>query len=206
MTHENDTCVLTDHEGTFLSLVLRIGPTTAYQVSKIYADSPVSNFNTSKGKIYPLIKRLAERGMLERLQREAGERGELLRCTAAGKAALREWVREVRASHLLLEDPLRTKVQSFDLLSGKEQIEWVRETKAAMEAHLGRLQDYEQKVTVPYHTMVHANAVRSMRARIDWLEQMPPESVSRPLPCPSAVCSLLAALHRNFGVRRRSRP
>ena len=44
---------LTDHEGTFLSLVLRIQPATAYQVIKIYEESPVSNFNTSKGKIYP---------------------------------------------------------------------------------------------------------------------------------------------------------
>ena len=42
---------LTDHEGTFLSLVLRIQPATAYQVAKIYEDSPVSKFNTSKGKI-----------------------------------------------------------------------------------------------------------------------------------------------------------
>ena len=45
---------LTDHEGTFLSLVLRIQPVTAYQVIKVYEESPVSNFNTSKGKIYPL--------------------------------------------------------------------------------------------------------------------------------------------------------
>ena len=30
-------------------------PATAYQISKIYAESPVSNFGTSKGKIYPLI-------------------------------------------------------------------------------------------------------------------------------------------------------
>ena len=49
---------LTDHEGTFLALVLRIQPVTAYLVSKIYDGSPVSNFNTSKGKIYPLIRRL----------------------------------------------------------------------------------------------------------------------------------------------------
>ena len=163
---------LTDHEGTFLALVLRIGPTTAYQVSKIYADSPVSNFNTSKGKIYPLINRLAERGLIERLSREGSERGELLRCTAAGENAVRDWVKELRPSHLLLEDPLRTKVQSFGLLTAEEQIEWVLETKSALEAHLDKLDAYEQEVTVPHHAHVHDNAVRSMRARIAWLDRM----------------------------------
>jgi DNA-binding PadR family transcriptional regulator len=174
---------LTDHEGTFLALVLRIGPTTAYQVSKIYADSPVSNFNTSKGKIYPLISRLAERGLLERLPRDEGERGELLRCTPLGEQAVRAWVKELRPSHLLLEDPLRTKVQSFDLLSREEQIEWVLQTKAALEAHLEKLDAYEQEVTVPYHALVHDNAVRSMRARIAWLDRMLADLVrSRPGP------------------------
>ena len=163
---------LTDHEGTFLALVLRIGPTTAYQVSKIYADSPVSNFNTSKGKIYPLITRLAERGLIERLSRKGSERGELLRCTAAGESAVRDWVKELRPSHLLLEDPLRTKVQSFGLLTAEEQIEWVLETKSALEAHLEKLDAYEQEVTVPHHGHVHDNAVRSMRARIAWLDRM----------------------------------
>jgi DNA-binding PadR family transcriptional regulator len=109
---------LTDHEGTFLSLVLRIQPATAYQVTKIYEDSPVSNFNTSKGKIYPLIRRLAERGLLAKTPIAGDGRGaEELSCTAEGKKAVREWARQVRPTHLLLDDPLRTKVQSFGLLS-----------------------------------------------------------------------------------------
>jgi DNA-binding PadR family transcriptional regulator len=178
-----ETNSLTDHEGTFLALVLRIGPTTAYQVSKIYADSPVSNFNTSKGKIYPLINRLATRGLIERVKRGEGERGELLECTPEGEQAVRNWVRSLRPSHLLLEDPLRTKVQSFDLLSRDEQIEWVLEAKAALEGHLETLDAYEQEVSVPYHLYVHDNAVRSMRARIAWLDRMLADLVrNRPNP------------------------
>src|SRR5688572_1020824 len=81
---------LTDHEGTFLSLVLRIQPTTAYQVTKIYEASPVNNFNTSKGKIYPLIRRLTERGLLSKQLVEGDGRGtEALLCTRAGEKAVR---------------------------------------------------------------------------------------------------------------------
>ena len=51
---------LTENEGTLLALVARAEPITAYQIAKVYEESPVSNFNTSKGKIYPMIKRLRE--------------------------------------------------------------------------------------------------------------------------------------------------
>src|ERR1044071_1630985 len=122
---------LTDHEGTFLSLVLRIQPATAYQVTKIYEDSPVSNFNTSKGKIYPLIRRLVERGL-------------------QGKKAVREWVTQIRPTHLLLDDPLRTKVQSFGLLSREEQIAWIVEVKERLHEKLAELEAYKKEVDVPF--------------------------------------------------------
>ncbi len=57
---------LSDHEGTYLSLVLRLQPTTAYQVAKIYEQSPVTNYKTHKGKMYAIIERLVARGLLEK--------------------------------------------------------------------------------------------------------------------------------------------
>jgi DNA-binding PadR family transcriptional regulator len=164
---------LTDHEGTFLSLVLRIQPATAYQVTKIYEESPVSNFNTSKGKIYPLIRRLGERGLLEKKRVKNDARGtELLSCTALGRRAIGAWVKELKPSHMLLEDPLRTKVQSFDLLEEQERIDWILAAKDSLEAHLERLDSYGENVTVPFKDFVHDNAERALRARIAWLDKM----------------------------------
>jgi DNA-binding PadR family transcriptional regulator len=171
---------LSDSEGTFLALVLRIQPVTAYQVSKIYEESPVSNFNTSKGKIYPLIRRLTERGFLDRLPVEGDARGtEQLCCTPAGKKALRLWVKEIRPSHLLLEDPLRTKVQSFDLLTPAEQIDWILRAKEAIGAQSERLEAYGGEVSVPFQDFVHDNAERSLRARNAWLDRMLAELLRR---------------------------
>ena len=74
---------LTDDEGTLLSLLLRVQPATAYQLSKIYADSPVSNFGTSKGKIYPLNRRLKERRLVKGTSEAGDARGsEELEATA----------------------------------------------------------------------------------------------------------------------------
>ena len=164
---------LTDDEGTFLSLLVRVQPATAYQISKIYEDSPVSNFGTSKGKIYPLIRRLKSRGLL-RAHAVPGDarRTEQLECTPQGRSAVKSWVKEVRAAHLLLEDPLRTKLQSFDLLTAREQAAWLASTKAQLQDKLKELETYERNVTVPYKDLVHDNAVTSLKARIAWLERV----------------------------------
>jgi DNA-binding PadR family transcriptional regulator len=168
-----DSRSLTDHEGTFLSLVLRVQPVTAYLVTKIYEQSPVSNFNTSKGKIYPLIRRLEERGLLKKKVVAGDRRGtEELLCTSEGRKAVKQWVKEVRPTHLLLEDPMRTKVQSFDLLSDKERMDWVIEAKAQLHRKLAELEAYGKGVDVPFKAIVHDNAVSSIRARMDWLDRM----------------------------------
>ncbi|MDB5692945.1 MAG: hypothetical protein JWO81_2008 [Alphaproteobacteria bacterium] len=164
---------LTDHEGTVLSLVHRIQPTSTYQILRIHEDSPVSNFNTSKGKIYPLIDRLLARGLLRKERVDSDARGtEHLWCTPKGEKTLRKWIREIKPTHLLLEDPLRTKVQSFYLLSPDEQIDWIIAAKDALNQRLEILDEYGKSVTVPFQEFVHDNAVRTTRARVAWLDKM----------------------------------
>ena len=88
---------LTDNEATLLALVARGEPITAYQISKIYEQSPVSNFNTSTGKIYPIIHRLKDAGHLKARSVRGDARGTVqLETTAKGKEALRDWVKEIR--------------------------------------------------------------------------------------------------------------
>ena len=164
---------LTDDEGTFLALLIRVQPATAYQLSKIYADSPVSNFGTSKGKIYPLVGRLEKRGLLKK-RAVAGDarRSDWLECTAQGERAVHDWVMEIRSTHLLLDDPLRTKLQSFDLLSKDEQLEWIVSAKAGLQQKLEELESYAAEVTVPFKDQVHDNAVSSVRSRMEWLDRL----------------------------------
>jgi DNA-binding PadR family transcriptional regulator len=164
---------LTDDEGTFLALLVRVQPATAYQLSKIYADSPVSNIGTSKGKIYPMVERLQNRGLLKKRPVKGDARGsESLECTARGETAVRAWVLDIKPNHILLEDPLRTKLQSFDLLSRDEQLEWIVEAKSELQNKLDELEAYAAEVTVPYKELVHDNAVSSVRSRMDWLDRV----------------------------------
>lgn len=177
---------LTDDEGTFLSLLVRAERATAYQLSKTYAESPVSNFGTSKGKIYPLIRRLRERGLIStRLIADDARNSELLQPTKRGREAVREWVKQIKPTHLLLEDPLRTMVQSFDLLSEDERLEWVHQARSGLNEKLAELEEYGQSVHVPYKEQVHDNAVSSVESRLAWLDRLeasigkPSKSISK---------------------------
>jgi DNA-binding PadR family transcriptional regulator len=163
----------TDDEGTFLALLLRIQPATTYQIAKVYDSSPVSNFGTSKGKLYPLVRRLKARGLVSTRTISGDRRGtEQLLCTRKGETAVRSWIKQIRPGHVLLEDPLRTKVQSFDLLSREERIEWIVEAKSLMMAKLAELEEYRQQVDVPFIDIVHDNAIASIRSRMDWLDRL----------------------------------
>jgi DNA-binding PadR family transcriptional regulator len=164
---------LTDSEGTLLTLLVKAQPATAYQLSRIYERSPVSNFNTSKGKIYPLIKRLVQRGLIEAARQPGvAKKVELLSCTEAGVEAARNWVKSSRDSHLLLEDPLRTKVQSFDLLSFEERVEWIVEHRNKLRDKLRQVEEYGERVDVPFKDLVHEHAVESLLLRLDWLDRL----------------------------------
>lgn len=165
--------ILTDDEGAFLSLLVRLERATAYQISKVYQQSPVSNFGTSQGKIYPLVRRLKQRGLLTAEPvADDGRGAEELACTPAGRQAVRNWVMQIKPDHFLLDDPLRTKMQSFDLLSRDEKLAWLVDAKLGLQQKLEELERYEAEVTVPYKQQVHDNAVSAVRSRMDWLDRV----------------------------------
>jgi DNA-binding PadR family transcriptional regulator len=165
--------LLTEDEGKFLALLVRMQPTTAYQLSKAYALSPVSTFGRSKGKIYPIMDRLEAKGLLTRRKVEGDSRGtERLECTKRGLEAVRGWTMDVRPAHFLPDDPLRTRVQSFDLLSEQEQTDWVLRSRLGLLQKLEELEAYAQIAVVPFQEIVHDNAVRSVRMRLEWLDTL----------------------------------
>lgn len=164
---------LSDHEGALLDLVRRTQPVTAYRIVKIFELSPVAAFNSSLGQVYPTIKRLAKTGLVESISVEGDARGTATwTCTDKGAAALRNWVLDIKSSHLLMDDPLRTKLMSFDLLTQEERLLWLVDVKAELSSKLEEQVAYDQNVELPYQDAVHDNVVSSLRARMDWLDRV----------------------------------
>ena len=163
--------LLTDNEGALLGLVARAQPLTAHQISKMYESSPITNSNASKGTVYPSVKRLKAEGLIQARKVPGDRRGtETLELTKEGHEALRHWILDPRATDLLPEDALRTKVQSFDLLTREERIQWASDIKFQLQQKLEELDAYYRTVALPFRHLVHDNAVRVIKSRMDWLD------------------------------------
>ena len=162
---------VTDGEGTLLSLVERAQPITVYEISKIYAASPVTNFGTSKGKLYPMVRRLKEMQLLQGTTAKDRRKTEHLQCTKAGREALREWTKRVDPAHSLIDDPLRTRVQSLHLLSKDEQVDWLRNISYAMEAKLNAVEEYMTEVDLPLSEVMRDHVRSVTQARLRWAER-----------------------------------
>lgn len=164
---------LTDNEGSLLALVLRKQPITAYQIMKIHEQSPVTSFNTSKGGLYPAITRLRRRGYMIGTPVEGDGRGaEKLSCTPAGEVAAKQWLKDLRDTHFVPVDPLRTRVLSFELLTRDEQIEWIVDAKAQMAAKLAEIERYDAVAAAPFQDLIRENATSALQSRMQWLDKL----------------------------------
>lgn len=164
---------LTENEGSLLALVLRHQPITAYQLTRHFEQSPLSSFNTSKGAIYPAISRLRQRGLLAAEPVAGDKRGaERLLCTPEGQEAVRRWVKDLRDTHFVPTDPLRTRVMSFELLPRDEQIEWIVDAKAHLAAQLEEVEAHPIDSDEDFQELVRANAVSLLQARLQWLDKV----------------------------------
>jgi DNA-binding PadR family transcriptional regulator len=162
---------VTDGEALVLSLIERMQPITAYQVRKVLAQSPTTNISNSTGKIYPIIRRLKAGGLISATAVEDDRRGaERLTCTERGKHAVGQWVKSIGDSYLLLEDPLRTKVLSFHLLSKSEQLRWLKSARQDLAAKLDEIEDFARRYPGPVHDLAHANARLTTAARLAWID------------------------------------
>lgn len=164
---------LTDNEGALLALILRRQPVSAYQIGRAFDDSPIHTLNTSKGKLYPLLQRLNQRGLLSSDMVEGDRRRtQLFACTDLGRAALKEWVYAVRQEHDLLHDPLRKKLQAFDLLAPDEQVHWVETATARLRTRMAEVEAFHAECEGPFGPLMKDNAREALEARLRWLDRL----------------------------------
>jgi DNA-binding PadR family transcriptional regulator len=134
---------LTEVEGAILSEIAHRGNMTAFRVRRAFETSPSVEWSGSAGAIYPAIRRLRERGLLQ--GEETGDRrGTVhLSLTAAGDAAMLAWACDAdRASSVGL-DPFRLRAGIWMKLSSAQRRKTMRDTEAAIRANIAYLEEYQ---------------------------------------------------------------
>lgn len=114
--------MLTNLEGAALAEIASCGTATSYAIAQAFARSPSEYWSGSAGAVYPLIKRLAARGLLEPSAAAAGKRQRLdYQITAAGRAALEQWLLDAQGAAGMGFDPLRTRLGHLHLVSPEQR-------------------------------------------------------------------------------------
>ncbi|MBO9713455.1 MAG: PadR family transcriptional regulator [Sphingomonas sp.] len=164
---------LTELEAHVLAQVAVNQPISAYDVMKALSRSPVSSLSGSTGAIYPIVKRLRERGLLTAAPvKGSPRRTEVLSCSPAGRAAAARWVGSVSDVDLLPHDPLRSKILFFSLLTKPEQMRFLLEASRALEAKLEELEQYAKAHEGLNLELASQGAAVATKARRRWLQDV----------------------------------
>jgi DNA-binding PadR family transcriptional regulator len=164
---------LTEHEGMLLALIIREQPVRAYQLYKIFESSPVTSINSSKGQLYPAIRRLKAKGLVVAQQVSGdGRNVEELSPTEEGVQAAAAWVIDISGDHISLDDPLRTRMLSFDLLTKEQRIAWISNAKALVKARREIVEKFDRSVTVPYQRFAFMSTMETLRVKMEWLDEL----------------------------------
>jgi DNA-binding PadR family transcriptional regulator len=164
---------LTELEAHVLAQIAVHQPISAYDVMKALARSPVSSLSGSTGAIYPIVKRLRERALVEAAPvKNSPRRTEVLSCTPAGRAAAARWVGSVGDQDLLPHDPLRSKILFFSLLTKQEQMRFLLEASRALEVKLDEVEKYAREHEGLNLGLASDGAVASTKARRRWLQDV----------------------------------
>lgn len=159
-------------ENLVLARIDRDGPITAYRVRALFAASPTDALSASTGSIYPLLERLERRGLVARGPHADGRGTRLLTITAAGAGQVQRWLlSDADLGHLPV-DPLRTRASFLGKLSAPRLRAWLRKALRASEKKLAQVEHFFRTEALPESDCwAHENAVRLLRARIEWLRE-----------------------------------
>lgn len=158
--------MLTNLEGAALAEIASVGSATSYAVAQAFARSPSEYWSGSAGAVYPLIKRLAARGLLEPSAAAAGKRQRLdYQITAAGRVALEAWLLDAQSAAGMGFDPLRTRLGHLHLVSPEQRRVFLDQVRTLSEEFAQRPAFEGEPVMVQIHQSW-------LKARAMWLAML----------------------------------
>lgn len=160
--------MLTELEGAILTEVGYRDRRTAFQVRQAFKLSPSSEWQGSAGAVYPAIKRLVDKDLLdaEILSDARGTRR--LSLTAAGNAELMRWSLDVPACLSIGADPFRLRAGLWQVLEHGDQVRHFTSMISAVEQAIVSLEQYRKDQDQSEITQVDL-AIELQRLRIRWL-------------------------------------
>ncbi len=168
---------LTELEGCTLGLIWEKGPCTPYAVRKVYQASPNPHWSGSAGAIYPLVRRLEEKGLARSKEAYTGERRRVLyNVTDEGLRALRSWLGpDVPPWSVAIPvDPLRTRIRFLGALNPSERVVFLENVQQELRTQISEAEtksDSIDKTDEPFRFLMPRGVAMIAKARLAWVEE-----------------------------------
>lgn len=166
---------LTTFEYALLGLI-GMSPMAGYDVHKVFATTPLAHFSSSPGAIYPALRRLARRGLLDaRLDRTRETRPRrVYALTDAGEETLEGWLHQPVTRDELIRSggaPILRFALAEGRLSPEEVLAYLDSYREALESYLEELDGHEREM--PLHAPLHTrlalqHGIRGYQGEVEW--------------------------------------
>jgi DNA-binding PadR family transcriptional regulator len=162
----------------FSALLLFLGEgRSGYDVRRLFQTTPVAIFSDSPGAIYPALARLERAGLLESDAQPSGRSRRVYRRTAAGGAALTEWLLAPISCETVMRHPHEIELRYVMIASrfgGAEAARFLDEAGMAFNRRVAELEAF----TAANQDMDRASldavdlGIRLFRTRLEWCRDM----------------------------------
>lgn len=168
---------LTEVEGCALGVVWQRGPCTAYEVRMEFAVSATPRWSASAGSIYPVLRRLLARRLVEAEAADWGPRSRTrFAITRRGLAELQRWIGPPLGAGIAgpTFDPLRTRSCFLGAMPRAARARFVerarRETRAILAAL--RAESAGPAAAGDFEALALRGSVLELEARLRWLDEL----------------------------------
>jgi PadR family transcriptional regulator AphA len=169
---------LTDFEYLLLGLICA-EPSSGYDLKRAFTTTPVGVYQPSSGALYPALKRLQSKGLIQSqspvTEEAPGRRRSVYQSTPAGREVHESWVRTPVEAATVGRDlglHLMRFVMMESLLNRHEVLVYLLDLRDALAALVAELERYtEAAVFEGRHPALALNhGVLVHRASLDWAE------------------------------------
>jgi len=173
-----ETHALSELEGCTLGLIWEMGPCTIYSVRKVLEGSPNPYWSGSAGAVYPLVRRLAEQGLVTSQEAFRGKRRHVnYSITESGLVELRAWIGPPVADYVVAipADPMRTRVRFFGALDPTTRSELLEVAREQCEREIEiaiQKQDEAKLGQDPFEPLIPLGVGLMARARLTWINEV----------------------------------
>jgi len=176
---------LSDLEFCVLGIVWKKAPCTAYAVRKEFIESPSTHWSGSAGSIYPLVRRLEEKGLLRSVAGTRGRRPHrAYAITTAGRKELRQWISPPLPPRVAATtySPLRTRMYFLAALRPQKQIEFLDNALDALRGEVDTMRSVCDRYRDDgdlFSRLASLSGLYALRSQIKWIDAVRKTLVER---------------------------